>query len=138
MRAVFWILLAVNLLLVGYLVYHFATYEHTPIQPGVIATGAAADSIELYRQRLAELEQSAEVVRAQLERIGKAGWPEVHARYELLSEHIAGLRAAIAKWQTAPGVVGQTTAYEEALSAYGRAGALYMALSLDTLPHLQK
>src|SRR5512136_2156523 len=104
MRTLFWVLLAVNGLLIGYLIYHFATYEHTPTSPGPVIPAAIGDSIKLYRQRLAELERNAEATRERLDRVGKADWPGVHARYEALEQHIASLRATIERWETAPAV----------------------------------
>ena len=40
-------------------------------------------------------------------------------------------------WQQAASDASLDGTYHEALTAYGRAGALYMALSFDTLPEAE-
>lgn len=134
MRTLFWILLLVNLLLVGFLVYHFATVEHVRIQPAPLVGTAYADSIRLYEQRAAELEEGAAELRQQLGDLKKSEWPAVHARLAMLDQQVAALKSAIGIWKEKAYASGTPAEYHEVLNAYGKAGVLYMALGFDTLP----
>jgi hypothetical protein len=87
MRTLFWIFFVVALLEFGFLIYHFTTYEHTPM-PAQPANAAYAESLRVYRGRLAELEQSAEQARDKLDQVGKSEWPSVHLRLETVDQEI--------------------------------------------------
>jgi hypothetical protein len=132
-RTLFWILLVINLLLVGFLVYHFATVEHNQAQPAPLV-GAYADSIKLYEKRAAELEQGAAGLRQQLGEVSKSEWPAIHARLAMLDQQVAALKTAIGIWEEKAYAAGTSAEYHEVLNAYGKAGVLYMSLGLDTLP----
>jgi hypothetical protein len=134
MRTLFGILLVINLLLVGFLVYHFATVEHAQVQPAPLAGTADADSIKLYEQRVAELEQGAAELRQRLGGVNKSEWPAVHMRLVMLDQQIVALKSAVGLWKERAHAAGTSAEYHEVLNAYGKAGVLYMALGLDTLP----
>jgi hypothetical protein len=134
MRTLFWILLVINLLLVGFLIYHFATVEHVQVQPGPLVGTANADSVKLYEERAAELEQGAAELRQRLGEVNKSEWPAVHARLAMLDQHIVALKSAVGLWKEKAYATGTSAEYHEVLNVYGKAGVLYMALGLDTLP----
>ena len=133
MRTLIWILLVVVLLEGGFLIYHFATYEHSRIPADIHTRSAYADSLHVYKDRLAELKQSADKAREKLDRAGKSTWPTVHIRLEMVDAEIEHLRVATEHWERATADASMDSIYHEALSAYGRAGAMYMSLTADTV-----
>jgi hypothetical protein len=136
-KTLFWVLLGTNLLLGGFLIYHFVTYEHTPV-PSEPTLAAYAESLRVYQGRLDELEQSAAQARQKLDRAGKSTWPAVHNRLESVDAEIGHLRTVMEHWRQEPSAVGLRDVYHEALAAYGRAGALYLSVTFDTLPEPRK
>ena len=132
MKALFWIFFVVALLEGGFLIYHFATYEHVtpPDQPTV---ASYADSLRVYQGRLAELEQAAVQARDKLDKVGKSQWPSVHLRLETADQEVEHLRNVMKRWEEAPANAGMSELYHEAVAAYGRAGGLVLAATYDTL-----
>lgn len=132
MRKLFWIFFVVALLEGGFLIYHFATYEHMtpPQQPTVVSY---ADSLRVYQGRLAELQQDAVQARDKLDKVGKSQWPSVHLRLETADQEIEHLRSVIKRWEDAPANTGMSELYHEAVAAYGRAGGLVLAATYDTM-----
>ncbi len=132
MKALFWIFFVVALLEFGFLIYHFATYEHTsmPDQP---TNAVYSESLHVYQARLAELEQTAVQARDKLDKVGKSDWPSVHLRLETADEEIDHLRTVMKRWQEAPANTGMSELYHEAVAVYGRAAGLVLAASYDTL-----
>ena len=137
MRKLFWIFFVVALLEGGFLIYHFATYEHVspPDQPTVVSY---ADSLRVYQGRLAELEQDAVQARDKLDKIGKSQWPAVHLRLETADQEIEHLRSVMKRWEEAPADAGLSDLYHEAVAVYGRAGGLVLAATYDTLLEPEK
>jgi hypothetical protein len=132
MRVVLWLLAVSNLLLVGYLVYHFALAErHIPAASPPAAL--YADSILLYEARLDSADVQADELRDRLGRIGKSEWPEVHSRLEALDAEIAALRELVRRWKAGP-AEDQADVYHLALASYGRVSGLYLGLAYDTVP----
>jgi hypothetical protein len=131
-RKLFWIFLVVALLEGGFLIYHFATYEHTspPTEPTI---AAYAESLRVYQGRLAELEQDAVMARDKLDKVGKSQWPSVHLRLETADQEIEHLRSVMKRWEEAPSAQGMGELYHEAVAAYGRAAGLVLAATYDTL-----
>jgi hypothetical protein len=134
MRTLFWTLLVINGLLIAFLIYHFATYEHTPVPVAIRTQSMYSESLKVYEGRLNELQSSATLARQELARAGKSSWPATHNRLELVDSEIRNLDAAVEHWRRAASDADLDGAYREALSAYGRAGALYLALSSDKSP----
>jgi hypothetical protein len=131
-RALFWVFFVVALLEGGFLIYHFATYEHTrpPDQP---TNAAYAESLRVYQGRLAELEQTAEQARDKLDQVGKSEWPSVHLRLETADQEVEHLRDVMKRWEEAPANTGMSELYHEAVAVYGRAAGLVLAATYDTL-----
>jgi hypothetical protein len=133
-RTLFWIFFTVALLEFGYLIYHFATYEHAAIPANIHTRSAYDESLNVYKGRLEDLQKSANSTREQLHRAGKSDWPAIHNRLDLVDAGIQHLRTVTEHWERATADVSLDSVYHEALDAYGRAGALYLGLTLDTLP----
>jgi hypothetical protein len=131
-RKLFWIFFVVALLEGGFLIYHFATYEHMtpPQQPTVVSY---AESLRVYQGRLAELEQAAVQARDKLDQVGKSAWPSVHLRLETADQEVEHLRSAMKRWEDAPANTGLSELYHEAAAVYGRAAGLVLSATYDTL-----
>ena len=132
MRTLFWIFLAVALLEGAYLIYHFATYEHTSV-PQETPAAAYAESLRVYQGKLGGLEQYAEQTRSKLNKVGKSEWPAVHLRLETADREIGHLRELMKRWQDAPAGTGFGDLYHEAVAVYGRAAGLVLSATYDTL-----
>ena len=132
MRALFWIFFVLALLEGGFLIYHFATYEHLtpPDQPTV---ASYAESLRVYQGRLAELEQDAVQARDKLDQVGKSEWPSVHLRLETADQEVEHLRSVLERWQEVPSNTGLSELYHEAAAVYGRAAGLVLSATYDTL-----
>lgn len=137
MRTLFWIFFVVALLEGGFLIYHFATYEHTSV-PSETATAAYAESLRVYQGRLTEIEQDAEQARDKLDQVGKSEWPSVHLRLETADQEVEHLRNVMKRWQEAPANAGISELYHEAVAVYGRASGLVLAATYDTLLEPEK
>jgi hypothetical protein len=131
-RTLFWIFFTVALLEGAYLIYHFATFEHstTPPQPTL---DAFPESLRVYQGRVAELEQYAEQTRNKLDKVGKSEWPSVHLRLETADREIAHLQDVMKRWEEAPSKSGMGDLYHEATAVYGRAAGLVLSSTYDTL-----
>jgi hypothetical protein len=131
-KALFWIFFIVALLEFGFLIYHFATYEHTrpPDEPTNVVY---AESLRVYQGRLAELEQTAVQDRDKLDKVGKSDWPSVHLRLARADQEIEHLRGVMKRWEEAPANTGVGELYHEAVAVYGRAAGLVLAASYDTI-----
>ena len=132
MRTLFWILFVVALLEGGFLIYHFATYEHTPI-PAEPTNLAYAESLRVYQGRLAELKQSAVETRNKLDKVGKSDWPSVHLRLETADQEIERLRNVVQRWEQEHSAEGMSELYHEAVAVHGRAAGLILGATYDTL-----
>jgi len=131
-RTLFWVFLVVVLLESGYLIYHFATHERTPV-PSEPTDAAYAESLRVYQGRLAELEQSAEQARNKLDKVGKSAWPSVHLRLATVDQEIEHLRSVMKRWEEAPPARGMRDLYHETVAVYGRAAGLVLAATYETL-----
>jgi len=136
-KALFWIFFAVALLEFGFLIYHFATYEHTPV-PSEPAVAGYVESLRVYQGKLADLEQNAEQARAKLDKVGKSDWPSVHLRLETVDQEIEHLRGVMNRWKEEPSAQGMRDLYHEAVAVYGRAAGLVLAATYDTLLEPEK
>ena len=132
MKALFWVFFVVALLEGGFLIYHFATYEHTSL-PSEPAVAGYADSLRVYQARLADLEQSAVQARDKLDQVGKSDWPSVHLRLARANQEIEHLRGVMRRWEQKPSAEGMRELYNEAVAVYGRAAGLVLAASYDTV-----
>ncbi len=132
MRTLFWIFFVVALLEFGYLIYHFATYEHTSLPPEPAIAGYA-ESLRVYQGKLADLERNAEQARDKLGQVGKSDWPSVHLRLETADQEIEHLRSVMKRWEQSPSAQGMRELYHEAVAVYGRAAGLVLAATYDTL-----
>jgi hypothetical protein len=131
-KALFWIFFVVALLEGGFLIYHFATYEHMtpPQQPTMVSY---ADSLRVYQGRLVELQQDAVQARDKLDKVGKSQWPSVHLRLETADQEVDHLRNVMKRWEVAPANTGLSELYHEAAAVYGRAAGLVLSATYDTL-----
>lgn len=132
MRVLFWIFFVIALLEGGFLIYHFATYEHAsmPTEP----TGTTyAESLRVYQARLAELEQTAVAARNKLDEVRKSEWPSVHLRLETADQEIEQLRSVMKRWEQEQSPEGMRELYQEAVAVYGRAAGLVLSATYDTL-----
>ena len=134
MRTLFWVLGALVLLELAFLIYHFASYEHARIPADIHTRSAYAESLKVYKGRLAELRQSVDKLHEQLNRAGKADRPAISLRFEAEDAELESLKRITERWEQAKSDVSLDGMYHGALTAYGRAGALYMSLAFDTLP----
>ena len=96
MRTLFWIFFLAALLEGGFLIYHFATYEHAAIPANIDTRSAYAESLHVYKERLQELQASADFTREKLNRVGKSAWPAVHDRLEQVDVPLQGLASFVA------------------------------------------
>jgi hypothetical protein len=132
-RKLFWIFFVAALLEGGFLIYHFATYEHAAIPADIDTRSAYAESLQVYKGRLHELQTSADFTREKLNRVGKSTWPAVHDRLELVDAEIQHLRTVTEHWERATADASLDSVYHEALSVYGRAAGLVLSATYDTL-----
>jgi hypothetical protein len=134
-RTLLWALGLLNVLLVGYLVYHFATYEHklTGIVVAPLAP-AYADSVAVYDRRIADIEASAIRLRDRLKELGRHKQPGVEERLIALDGQIEALHVAIGRLRGTQTEQGRGDAYRELTMIYGKTAGLYYAIAFDTLP----
>ena len=134
MKKVNWILGLILLLVIGYLLYGALKRPRTAAKPAKeLPVDVGSDSIDVYRQRVADLKQRAEVLRARLAAAGKDEKPAVKERLAMVRDQINALEQAIGKWDVGINPDERTGAYRQCLIYYGRASGVCDALAPDTI-----
>jgi hypothetical protein len=134
MRKINWILGLVLLAVIGYLLYNAVKHRRSaPRAVSELPADVGSDSIDVYRQRVTDLKQRAEVLRARLAVAGKEDKPAVKERLAMVRDQIESLERAIHKWELVLNPDERAGAYRQCIMYYGKASGVCDALAPDTL-----
>jgi hypothetical protein len=133
MKKVNWVLALILLIIIVYLLVN--ALKHRPFQPRPVNVSAdvGSDSIAAYRQRVADLKDRADRLRAQLAVAGREVKPAVKERLLMVDEQIRALEQAIVRWEVDINPDEKAGAYRQCIMYYGKASGVCDALAPDTL-----
>jgi hypothetical protein len=129
MKTLFWLLLFAFVGLLGWLTYDFIAHRRT--QADVVQFDPNPDSVAVYKQRVAELQDRADSLSRRFSSTNLLRRPAVNARLMQLNDQISQLKQAIAAWEAAK---HSTDLYGKGILMYGKASGVCDALAADTLP----
>jgi hypothetical protein len=133
MKKVNWVLALILLIVIVYLLVN--SLKHRPFQPRPVSVPAdvGSDSIAVYRQRVVDLKDRADRLRAQLAVAGREAKPAVKERLLMVDEQIRALEQAIVRWEVDINPDERAGAYRQCIMYYGKASGVCDALAPDTL-----
>jgi cytochrome c-type biogenesis protein CcmH/NrfG len=128
-----WIVLAVFLVIAGFVVWNSGLRPKKPAQVETTALNVSADSVAAFEQRVAELEASVDDLTVRLAKAGTAERREVKARLAEARDRISELKHAIDQWRVASGGDAPDAAYRQCVLLYGQARGACQVLAADTI-----
>lgn len=131
MKTLGWILGAVALALIAYLLYGF--FQDRRKSPDAVYYEVTTDSVLAYRERAAEIRAQSKLLKARIEELKLWERPGVQARIEELDRQVAGLELAVERWEAGRRTRSEKDLYRQCILLYGEASGACKSLAFDTL-----
>lgn len=131
MKVLFWFLLLVVAVLAGAIIFNF-TRERTK-QAGIIIFEVGADTIKAYKERIAELEHKAELLRSRMSTADPLTRLQLQRQLPTVEATIRDLKTTVEQWRTAKEQRSLGNIYRQCILLYGKASGVCDLLLSDTL-----